>query len=454
MANETPLIRLEGSDLVFYGHLYPCLEEFPHNSETARRHKFFPCHFPEIREKLDSFRLEFRTSIPFLPAEFSARIPESGSPRSRFSVIIDELFHKWEKQGYRGIAILPKQISREKLILEILRRLSLTALIIATGSKQALELKVGISDLFNSGSELIGSSESLDSIPSPILVLPNALAAMNAQRFNQRFGLLLVVLQDPESDVSAAKGYVSPYRLTILADQKTAISTVPNLTSVGFGQVMPLEGLNSWNYSGGDEPNIIVIQVKKTDSVRHYHDDLLVFADYLRRNRLLGPDGIQRLHFKSLNDREAYIMVQKLKHLRKEAFLLEEKLQEIERLFAAHSNDKIIIASSRTDFCERVSREFFVPSITNRTRKRERDGITQIFRRLANSKICVGRILGECPEVRGADIGIFVAYDGQESEFRGILSTRLKEGDESKPIIYQIVSETVEESIGRLLRTN
>ena len=181
----------------------------------------------------------------------------------------------------------------------------------------------------------------------------------------------------------------------------------------------------------------------KLENQREYDVQIAILQNYLKRfqfNPTITP--FKQLIFRINKDREAQAALDAYNTAKTLCFSADTKLVELERLLRVHRDDKVLIFSDMVAFCERISKTFFVPCITHRTIKEERQWILEYYKRAKNAKLVVSKILDEGIDIPDAKIGIIVVGSGKSRQFIQRLGRIIRRyPGKDKAILYEIVSE-------------
>ncbi len=194
------------------------------------------------------------------------------------------------------------------------------------------------------------------------------------------------------------------------------------------------------------------IEVELTSDERdRYETNQGTFVSYLRESNLSLTSGsdYQKLVMRSGNDpraREALLAKQEAREIMMNA---QNKLEELQRIFQRHEDDRLIVFTAHTDLVYRLSSRFLLPAITNETSASERREILRRFRTGEYDRVVTANVLDEGVDVPDANVAVLLAGSGSEREFTQRLGRILRPSDDGgRALLYELVStETAEERV-------
>ena len=442
-------ITFRGNDLAIIG-LTDFLEKSFPNRKDERVTYFFPRDFFLIIDLIKINNISF--TIDF---SYDFVLPEQFSFSKNFTLykFQNEAVESWLNNSKKGIILLPTGAGKTIISLEIISILRIKTLIVVPTLvlleqwKNNLIFHLGLqaSDIGEFGG---GKQEVKD-----ITIITYDSAHLYVKRLRCNFGLLILDEAHHLAGTSyeiIADGYIAPYRLALTATIDQQELSYENLVTKGFdkvvytlkpNQLQELEVLT--NYS------IETIKVK-LENQEEYDRQIGILQNYLKRfsyNPALPP--FKQLIFRINKDKDAQQALSAYQNAKNLSFSADTKLIELERLLRQHRDDKVLIFSDIVSFCEKIAKSFFIPCITHRTIKEERQWILEYYKRSKNAKLVVSKILDEGIDIPDAKIGIIVVGSGKSRQFIQRLGRIVRQyPGKDKAVLYELVSEdTLEERL-------
>ncbi len=250
---------------------------------------------------------------------------------------------------------------------------------------------------------------------------------------------------------------VAPYRLGLTAVYKREDglhSLLPDLIGGIVYELKPddLAGKYLANYV------IRRMLIPLTDEEREeYKRKSEKFKQYIisRGIKLTDVEDFRKIVMMTGLDSEAYEALKSWENARKIAFNSKNKIKTLKELLEKHRGDKIIIFTRYNDLVYTISKIFFIPAITHKTDKKERNMILSGFKKGKFKAIVSSQVLDEGIDVPDANVGIIVSGTGSSREFIQRLGRILRPAEgKDKAILYELISkETGEVRVSRRRRS-
>ena len=358
----------------------------------------------------------------------------------------EEAVRRWFNAGRRGCIVLPTGAGKTFVAMDIIRRLSVSTLIVVPTLDLLDQWKERLS-IF--GSDIVGEFSGREKELKPLTVATYDSAYVNAETLGNRFILLVfdeVHHLPAEAYRHIAEFSAAPFRLGLTAtyEREDGMHQIlPEIVGGKVFEVLPdeLAGEHLANYK------FKRIYVPLTDDERErYEKAAQVFREYLRRRKIVikNHEDFQKVVMATGRDKHAYDALRAWDEARKIAFSSSNKIKKLGELLDMHRNDKIIIFTRYNDLVYRISRKFLIPAITYKTHKDERKMILKGFKTGVFSAVVSSQVLDEGIDVPDANIGIVMSGSGSVREYIQRLG-RILRPKNGTAILYEIVSKETSE---------
>lgn len=443
------IITFRGNDLAIIGDTQD-LDSLFTSSKSENATFFLPRDFFQILEYLTSQKINFTIDFSH---EFT--IPDQLKFTKKFQLydFQQQAIDLWIENGKRGIILLPTGAGKTIISLDIIASIKTSTLIVVPTLVLLEQWKNSLINYLGLKESDIGEFGGGKQEVKAITIITYDSAHLYVKRLRSVFGLLILDEAHHLAGSSyeiIADGYIAPYRLALTATLDQDETAYDNLVTKGFdkiiyslkpNQLQDLEVIT--NYS------IETIKVK-IDNLEEYEQLITVLKNYLKRipyNPDISP--FKQLIFRVNRDKNAQQALEAYQRAKIISFSSDAKLLELERLLRVHRDDKVIIFSDMVAFCERIGKIFFIPCITHRTAKEERNWILEYFKRTTNAKIVVSKILDEGLDIPSAKIGIILVGSSKSRQFIQRLGRIVRQyPDKDQALLYEIISEsTLEERL-------
>lgn len=360
---------------------------------------------------------------------------------------------EWEKNGRRGIVVLPTAAGKTHIGLEAILRNRKSAIIVAPTIELVQQWRENIEKAFNIHIGQLGGDEK---DLQPITVSTYDSAYLFAEKIGNRFDLLIadeVHHMASEKFSEIAKMYTAPERLGLTATYERADGLHELLVPYMGGKMFEMGYEELTDFLSGFE--IIRIPVELTDEEEaEYNRNREIFLSYLRRYHvnLKGTFDFQRFIMQSWNreGREALLAWRRSREI---AFSARAKIDFVRYVMSKHREDKMFIFTEDTETAYMVSKEFLIPAMTYLTPGPERKKYLDLFREGKITKIATSRILDEGVDVPDASVAVVISGSGSTRQFRQRLGRIIRPAAGKNAIMYELItSGTGEKSTSRRRR--
>jgi superfamily II DNA or RNA helicase len=245
--------------------------------------------------------------------------------------------------------------------------------------------------------------------------------------------------------------FTAPYRLGLTATYEREDGLHTELERLVGGKVYELT-VDELTGKHLAEYTVKKIFVQLTqDEKKMYDNEYKKFVSYLREKKIIlrTHDDFQRFIMRCGIDRRGREALLARHKARTIALNSRSKLNVLADILEKHWGERTIIFTEYNSLVYTISKTFFIPAITHKTRKDERTEILDKFREGIYKIVVTSKVLEEGIDVPEASVGIILSGSGSVREYRQRLGRVLRKKD--KPaILYEIVSsETSEIGISR-----
>lgn len=358
----------------------------------------------------------------------------------------------WDKAGKRGCVVLPTGSGKTLIGVSAIAKVNSSALILVPTLDLMDQWTTVLSRYFPS-IKIGNIGGGIDDI-QPITVSTYDSAYIRASSIGNKFSLLVF----DEVHHLAAPGYrsiaeqmASPYRLGLTA----TIEREDNLHK-DFPRLVGGIVFQSYPEDLAKRKHLAPYEIERRrvnmlpDEVDQYKGN---FAKYQLCLKKLGfnmnyPGSFQKLVMASARSklaREALLARNKALDI---ALNSRAKVDELQEILAENRGTKMIIFTQHNSLVYAISDRFFIPFITHRTGREERQDVLKGFREGRYSAIVTSKVLDEGVDVPDAELGIIVSGTGSAREFIQRLGRLLRpkpvEGKKAK--LIEIVSAETRET--------
>jgi superfamily II DNA or RNA helicase len=396
---------------------------------------------------------KYRDIIDYLKnsgIEFEDHVKDNVIPCPYFEAEIElrdyqaEAVERWMIDK-RGVVVLPTGAGKTYIALDVIRRLSVSTLVVVPTLALVDQWKDKLSILF--GNLYVGEFTGRRKDIKPITVTTYDSAYINAEVLGDKF--LLIVFDEvhhlpAESYRQIAEMSIAPYRLGLTAIYEREDGLHALLPDLVGGIVYELKPKD---LAGKHLANYVVerIKVPLTEKEKELYDlKAKKFRDYIasRKIRLKDIEDFRQLVMMTGIDSEAYEALRSWEEARKIAFNSKNKLKVLKELLEKHKGDKIIIFTRYNDLVYAISKIFLIPAITHKTDAKERRYILDGFKTGRFKAIVSSQVLDEGIDVPDANVGIIVSGTGSSREFIQRLGRILRPAEgKDVAILYELISK-------------
>ena len=356
-----------------------------------------------------------------------------------------ESIDQWEKNGCRGIIVLPTAAGKTHIGMEAISRLSTTTIIIAPTLELISQWRTKLSEVFETEIGQIGGG--IKEIRD-ITVCTYDSAYLMADTLGNRFRFLLIDevhhLASEQFRQIAVK-FASPFRMGLTATYERTDRLHETLEDVMGGKIFELGYEELSEYIA--DYRIVRIPVSLTpEEIEEYEKSREIFVSYLRSHsvKLAGPWDFEKFIMRSWSHegREALNAWRKAREI---AFNSRVKIDVVRYVMGKHPQEKMLIFSEDTNTAYMMSREFLIPALTYLTSAKERKRYLEMFRDGEINAIAASRILDEGVDVPDASVAVVLSGSGSTRQFRQRLGRILRPGDSKKSTLYEVVARGTSE---------
>ncbi|MHA1727454.1 MAG: DEAD/DEAH box helicase [Promethearchaeota archaeon] len=363
----------------------------------------------------------------------------------------------WNKNGKRGIVILPTGSGKSFLGLHAITQLLQKTLIVVPTLELIDEwyerilkyFKWNSCDSLSEISEIVGRFGGGRKELRPITIITYSSSYLYMHKFRDYFGFIIfdeVHHLAGEKHRAVATGLIAPNRLGLTATLDNEEEIYPVLERI-VGPII-YEKIPSELSERGDlaEYEEKRIYVELSPRIREqYLAEKKIYTDYMKK---FGPsqNSFRQMIFRANVDLAAKKALDAYTRARDIMFNAEEKLKKIEELLSLHNKGRILIFSEKIAFVEKISRTFLIPALTSNTPKLERKLILNNFRNGKYKILVTGKVLDEGIDVPEATIGIIVSGSGVPRQYIQRLGRILRPLPEKTAVLYEIITSKTSET--------
>jgi superfamily II DNA or RNA helicase len=357
----------------------------------------------------------------------------------------------WGRAGMRGCVVLPTGSGKTLVGVKAIEKVNAASLIVVPTIDLMDQWRTVLSKHFrNVKVGMLGGGE--DDI-QPITVATYDSAYIRAPILGNRFSLVVF----DEVHHLAAPGYrtiaeqfASPYRLGLTATierEDQMHKDIPSLVGGVVFEAYPEELANKKHLAPYEIERRRVEMLPS--EVQEYNRQFGLYQVGLKKLglRMNYPGSFQRLIMmagRSPAAREAMLARNRAMDV---ALNSRAKLDELKEILSEHRGAKTLIFTQHNKLVHDISGMFFIPSITHRTGKEERQDVLAGFKEGRYIAIVTSKVLDEGVDVPDAELGVILSGTGSSREFiqrlGRLLRPKPEEGKKAK--LVEIVSSDTRE---------
>ncbi|WP_173644905.1 DEAD/DEAH box helicase family protein [Pyrococcus kukulkanii] len=350
-----------------------------------------------------------------------------------------EAVERWMK-GKKGIIVLPTGSGKTIIAMEIIRRLSLSTLVVVPTLALLEQWKERLS-IFGEVGEFSGKKKEL----KPITVTTYDSAYINAETLGDKF--FLMVFDEchhlpSEAYRNIAQMSAAPYRLGLTAFPERADNLHTLLPDL-IGPVVYMRRTSELKeYLAPYE--VVRIRVPLTKEEREeYRKQYGIYKKYVEESgiKIRDVEDFQRIIMKTGVDNKAFKALRALERARQIAMGSRRKIEKLREILERHRGEKIIIFTRYNSLVYEISRRFLIPAITHKTDKKEREEILRKFRKGEYKAIVSSQVLDEGIDVPDASVGVIISGTGSPRELVQRLGRILRPAPgKEKATLYELIT--------------
>lgn len=407
-------------------------------------------HYPNVIDYLKESRIDFIDETKKLPPL------ETTKDRIKLRSYQDKALNQWMNAQKKGIIVLPTAAGKTYIALKAINKLNVQTLIVVPTLDLMDQWKNRIETYLNIEAGMVGGKER--TIKS-ITVSTYASAYFLASFLGNQFMFLVFDevhhLASP-GYIQIAEMYIAPYRMGLTAtftrpDERHFL-LFPLIGNVVFTKdVKNLTGdyLSPYEYKK--------MYVELTQDEKHeYEKNVTIFRKYLRNSGIVLRDvrSFQRFILQTGRNPAARQALLARNRAFKTALNAQNKKDVLKKILERNTNKKCLIFTLHNDLVYTISRRFFIPAITYKTPRLERQEILQRFRTGEYKAIVTSQVLDEGVDVPDASVGIILSGTGSKREYIQRLGRLLRKFEGKKAQLIEIVSKGTMEVGISYRRTN
>jgi len=357
----------------------------------------------------------------------------------------------WGRAGMKGCVVLPTGSGKTLVGVKAIEKVNAASLVVVPTIDLMDQWRSVLSKYFkNVKVGMLGGGE--DDI-QPITVATYDSAYIRAPLLGNRFALLIF----DEVHHLAAPGYrtiaeqfASPYRLGLTATMEREDNMhkdIPSLVGGVVFEAFPEELANKKHLAPYEIERRRVEMLPS--EVQEYNRHFGLYQVGLKKLglRMNYPGSFQRLIMMAGRNpaaREAMLARNKAMDI---ALNSRAKLEELKEILSEYRGAKTLVFTQHNKLVHDISSKFFIPSITHKTGKEERQDVLGGFKEGRYMAIVTSKVLDEGVDVPDAELGVILSGTGSSREFIQRLGRLLRPKPEAgkKATLVEIVSSDTRE---------
>jgi superfamily II DNA or RNA helicase len=356
----------------------------------------------------------------------------------------EEALAAWNRQGGRGVVVLPTGAGKTVLALMAAAQLQARTLVVVPTIDLLQQWRTALVERLGAPPGAVGQLGGGRRELRPFTVATYDSASLRTRQLPS-FGLLVV---DEAHHLPAttyrriARKVDAPYRLGLSATPERADGRHVDLADLLGPEVyrrLPADLAAERHISTYRERRVYV---DLCPAERMRYDRLMAeYRWYLSTRRIWtgGGDFFKDLVRRSGYDPAARRALRAHQEARLIALNADAKIAKVAEVLDRHRGDNVIIFSEYTALVDQLSRRLCLPAITYRTEARERQAILDRFRARRYSKLVTGRVLNEGVDVPDANVAIVVSGSSATREYIQRLGRVLRPKPRAA-VLYEVIS--------------
>lgn len=358
-----------------------------------------------------------------------------------------EAIEKWEKNGKRGIIVVPTGTGKTYIGLSIISFLKMPTLIVVPTLELMDQWYSRMKEHFNAEIGRFGGG--IKEIKF-FTVSTYDSAYINAEIFGNKFFFMIF----DEVHHLPSEGYrqiamlsVSPYRLGLTATPEREDGLHEILPEI-VGEIVYRKEIPQMTGKYLAKFEILRYYVNLNEEEREkYEKYRSIFKKFFEENKIeiRTLDDFYFMILRSGKDRKAREALLAWNEARKIALNASEKMKVLSEILEKHRKDRIIIFTEHNKLAREISKQYLIPEITYKTPEKERILTMEKFRRGIYSSIVTSKVLEEGIDVPEANVAIILSGSGSRREFIQRLGRILRPSKEKRAALYEIVTRGTSE---------
>jgi superfamily II DNA or RNA helicase len=437
------LLRFDKGSLLIHGEVGTPYGQWDHRVGAFRA---MAIYYREVLAYLERSRMVYRDEAANPPPVSSLSCRVELRPYQKNAL------DAWFDAGGRGVVVLPTAAGKTFVALKAIEILNVATLVVVPTLDLLDQWRKLLSGQFETE---VGAYGGGDDILEPLTVSTYDSAYIRAEQLGDRFMFIIFdeVHHLPAPSYSQiAEMYIAPYRMGLTATYEREDGGHYDLPRLVGGPVYQLEvdALAGKHLSPYTHEKILVDLTP--DEQRLYKRDYDVFANYLRRKRVVlrSPEDFRRFIMRTGSDPEAREALLARNRALKTALNSEAKIKALGEFLDIYGQEKILVFTRYNQLVYRISRRFLIPAVTYQTPREERKEILEKFKAGEYRAVVTSQVLDEGVDVPDASIGFILSGTGSSREYIQRLGRilRKRRGKQAK-LIEIVARETVETRISQ-----
>ncbi len=394
-------------------------------------------HYRAIVETLRQERAPYADEArAFQPTPWPLRTAREPFPHQT------EALHAWQRQGSRGVVVLPTGTGKTYLAVLAIHHTARPALVVTPTIDLLNQWYAELLVAFGEPVGLLGGGYSE---LQPLTVTTYDSAYLHVERWGNRYGLLVFDechhLPGP-TYLMAAVGSIAPFRLGLTATPERADGQEALLP----GLIGPIVYRREIKELAGDfladyrtERLTVNLTAEEEARYRAAREHFRRFVDE-HGIRFGGPQGWARFIQATARSAEGRLAFQAYREQKRLALAAPAKLDLLARLLDKHRHDRVLIFTYDNATVYQIAHRYLVPAITHQTKTKERHRILERFHSGEYPVVVTSQVLNEGVDVPAANVGIVLSGTGSVREHVQRLGRLLRKQDGKRAHLYEVVT--------------
>ncbi len=401
------------------------------------------CHRAPAIAYAELFAALHRSGAPFEDrARAYAELPHGAVVHREPRPYQAEAVDAWRKARGRGVVVLPTGAGKTHVAVMAIEDKRRSTLVIAPTLDLVRQWYDSLRTTFGLEVGIVGGGHHE---VKPLTVTTYDSAYLHMEHLGAKFGL--VVFDEAHhlpgaTYALAARLSLAPFRLGLTATPERQDGRETELESL-VGPIVYRRDITelTGEFLAEYETETIAVDLSPEEREEHDHERALYRGFIMRQGiRMSSPTGWQDFIMRSTRSPEGRRAMQAYRRQRELAFSAPMKLDYVEHLLHVHKDDRCIVFTQDNATAYKVSLRFLVPTITHRTKIKERSEILAGLTSHAYGAVVTSKVLNEGVDVPDANVAIVLSGSGSVREHVQRLGRVLRKKGDKRAILYELVT--------------